>query len=110
MLKLVCNGTMCKCNSGTNFLQVGGKSLVSSDKKDILLEDSKPLGSFGICSILSKNQPVPCILALSPSWDNTSKIIEIENKKVLTEKSTLKCSVGGIIELVSVNSKIEVEE
>lgn len=22
MLKLVCNGTMCKCNSGTNFLQV----------------------------------------------------------------------------------------
>lgn len=100
MKKLICNGAMCSCSAGTNSLPVIGYSNISSYEKEILLEDSKPVGTFGICQILSQGgEPVPCTMALATRWNGVSKNMKINNKSPLLETSTLKCSVGGNIAL-----------
>lgn len=98
---------MCSCSAGANSLPVRGNSNIKSYGKEILLEDSKPVGTFGICQILSQGgQPVPCTMALATRWNGVSKNMKINNKSPLLETSTLKCSVGGNIALHNGTSNI----
>lgn len=110
MKKLICNGAMCSCSAGAKLLPVIGNSNIKSYGKEVLLEDSKPdgtFGTFGICQILSQGgQPVPCTMALAIRWNGVSKNMKINNKSPLLETSTLKCSVGGNIALHNGTSNI----
>lgn len=113
MKNLVCLGTQCKCNQGINSLPILGESKVSSNGTNILLNGSKIMGSFGICRVLSQKagNPVPCIIVTHfENWENTSKIIKINNKEPLLENSSLTCSNGGKITLIPNKAKIEVNE
>lgn len=111
-MKLVCLGTKCGCDNGIAILPVIGKSCVSAEQL-ILLDNSKIVGNFGICKILTQQSggnPVPCIKAIIPDWKEKCKIIEIEGKNPLLEKSYLECTVGGKITLIPNKSNIEVNE
>lgn len=113
MGKLVCAGTQCKCNKGTIRLPViGGERNFLSGGKPILLDNSKVVGSFGICQALSQKtgNPTPCVIATDYRWQDVSKGITVNGKKPLLEKSYLKCMNGGKIELVPLKSNIEVNE
>lgn len=113
MGKLICLGTQCKCDKGVTILSVvGGEQNFLSGKKSILLDNSKVVGSFGICQALSQKtgNPTPCVIATDFRWQDVSKSITVNGKKPLLEKSYLKCRNGGKIELAPLKSNIEVNE
>lgn len=59
-----------------------------------------PSATFGKCKLQpSSSGYLPCALAPAPKWDKPYDKTTVMGKKVLTEISQLKCTVGGIIKI-----------
>lgn len=103
----------CACDKAENPKQTA-KLLVTSHKKVVLNDqDGKffatevdktfdpPAATFGKCKLQpSSSGYLPCTLAPAPKWTKVYEKIDVLGNKVLTEISTLQCTIGGKIEIV----------
>nr|WP_294930322.1 PAAR-like protein [uncultured Flavobacterium sp.] len=103
----------CACNKAENPKQTA-KLLVTSHNKVVLNDqDGKffateadktfdpPASTFGKCKLQpSSNGYLPCTLAPAPKWSKVYEKTQVLRNKVLTEISTLQCTIGGKIEIV----------
>ncbi|MEP7092473.1 MAG: PAAR-like protein, partial [Flavobacterium sp.] len=109
----VVHGAECACNQAENPKQTA-KLVVTSHKKVILNDEEgkffateadktfdPPAATFGKCKLQpSSNRYLPCTLAPAPKWSKVYEKTQVFGKKVLTELSTLQCTIGGKIEVV----------
>ncbi|KAF2328458.1 PAAR-like protein [Flavobacterium nitrogenifigens] len=109
----VVHGGLCCCNKAENPKQTA-KLLVTSHNKVIYNgEEGKftatevdktfdpAAATFGKCTLKpSSGGNQPCALAPAPKWTKVYDKTSIFGNKVLTEISTLQCTVGGKIEVV----------
>ncbi|WP_136668421.1 PAAR-like protein [Flavobacterium sp. H122] len=71
-----------------------GKFAATEDDKQL----NPPSATFGKCTLKpSSSGNQPCALAPAPKWEKPYDKTTVMGKKVLTEISHLKCTVGGII-------------
>lgn len=103
----------CACDKAENPKQTA-KLLVTSHNKVVLNDqDGKffateadktfdpPASTFGKCKLQpSSNGYLPCTLAPAPKWSKVYEKTQVLGNKVLTEISTLQCTIGGKIEIV----------
>lgn len=111
MKKLVWDKAKCFCNKGGSKLSLAPScSLFSSKDGNVLLANSLPVGTFGICQILTQQtgNPTPCVPAFTV-WQNLSDNINVLGIKPLTQDSQILCSIGGKITLIEVRSDVEVK-
>ncbi|KQB37499.1 DUF4280 domain-containing protein [Flavobacterium aquidurense] len=93
-----------KCDKGTtpSFLQVTSQDFSKADDKLIATEEDKKANEnirpFGSCKLkyyqTCNPQPI--------NWQNTASKDTINEFKILTEKSTCLCSIGGKISIDNV--------
>jgi len=96
------SGAMLTCNKGTipspftgtlgMMRSINGKTIGTEGDK-IPFVNIKP---FGICTILTKTVPIPCVPAPT-FWQKVSEGVSVNGQKVLLEDSCIKCAVGGKI-------------
>lgn len=98
----------CACDKAENPKQTA-KLLVTSHNKVVLNDqDGKffateadktfdpPASTFGKCKLQpSSNGYLPCTLAPAPKWSKVYEKTQVLGNKVLTEISTLQCTIGG---------------
>ncbi len=103
----------CACDKAENPKQTA-KLLVNSHNKVVLNDqDGKffateidktfdpSVATFGKCKLQpSSNGYLQCTLAPAPKWTKVYEKTEVLGNKVLTEISTLQCTIGGKIEIV----------
>jgi hypothetical protein len=103
----------CACDKAENPKQTA-KLLVTSHNKVVLNDqDGKffatevdktfdpPAATFGKCKLQpSSSGYLPCTLAPAPKWTKVYEKTQVLGNKVLTEISTLQCTIGGKIEIV----------
>lgn len=105
MSSFVKSNSLCKCSVGTipqvimvdNKVQISGVGIIC--KKDIVKVP------FGLClnQLSPQGNPLPCNLKIIGEWDKIENRINIEP---ITSESKLKCTFGGIIELVNINEHV----
>lgn len=103
----------CACDKAENPKQTA-KLLVNSHNKVVLNDqDGKffateidktfdpSVATFGKCKLQpSSNGYLQCTLAPAPKWTKVYEKTQVLGNKVLTEISTLQCTIGGKIEIV----------
>ncbi|WP_262410574.1 PAAR-like protein [Flavobacterium johnsoniae] len=108
----VVHGGLCSCDKAENPKQTA-KLLVTSHNKVILNAEAGKFfateidktfdpaaATFGKCTLKpSSAGNQPCALAPAPKWTKVYDKTSIFGNKVLTEISTLQCTVGGKIEV-----------
>ena len=99
--ELVCNGALCRCDKGTapSPLQVSSNQSVWLQDKLVATSLDKLFVPFGTCA-LKNNQPcVPALLR----WQDVFELVEVlvPGCHPLLEKSTIACTVGGKVSVVS---------
>ncbi|ABQ04226.1 PAAR-like protein [Flavobacterium johnsoniae] len=108
----VVHGSLCSCDKAENPKQTA-KLLVTSHNKVILNAEAGKFfateidktfdpaaATFGKCTLKpSSGGNQPCALAPAPKWTKVYDKTSIFGNKVLTEISTLQCTVGGKIEV-----------
>jgi murein DD-endopeptidase MepM/ murein hydrolase activator NlpD len=108
----VVHGGLCSCDKAENPKQTA-KLLVTSHNKVILNAEAGKFfateidktfdpaaATFGKCTLKpSSGGNQPCALAPAPKWTKVYDKTSIFGNKVLTEISTLRCTVGGKIEV-----------
>ena len=98
------------CDKGTTTsqLKVTSQNFCKANDKLIATEQDKEgevnVPNFGKCSI-TKNNCSPAIT----QWEQTSAKDTVNNYKILTDKSTCQCTVGGKI-IVQTKGHAEVHE
>jgi len=109
----VVNGALCACDKAENPNQTA-KLLVTSHSRVILNAEAgkffateidktfdPPCPTFGKCKLKpSSGGYLPCSLSPAPKWTKVFDKTQVFGNKVLTEISTLQCTVGGKIEVV----------
>lgn len=108
----VVHGATCVCNKAEDITKeakievTSHKKLVinDSDGKFAVTEDDKtispPTATYGKCTLKpSSSGNMPCAPAFGPKWDKTYDKKIVSGKTVLTEISTLQCTVGGTISI-----------
>ena len=104
-LEYVVSGALLQCNQGTlptpfqgtsnTHITISG-SIVATEMDKVTGANIKP---FGICQMLSKSNPVPCVPAPT-LWQNTYPV-KVKGGKTLLYKSCINCTVGGKIEFMT---------
>jgi len=108
----VVHGALCNCDKAENPKQTA-KLLVTSHNKVILNAEAgkyfateadktfdPAVATFGKCTLKpTSSGNLPCALSPAPKWTKTFEKTKIYGKTVLTEISTLQCTVGGKIEV-----------
>lgn len=100
MLQKITESALIVCNKGAkpSQLKVTSQNFCKADHKLIATEQDKQaetnIPGFGICSV-TRGKCNPAIV----KWNNTTEKDELNNYKILTEKSTCNCSVGGEISI-----------
>lgn len=108
----VVHGATCVCNKAEDptkeakIVVTSHKKLVinDSDGKFAVTEDDKtmdpPAATYGKCTLKpSSSGNMPCAPAFGPKWDKTYDKKVVSGKTVLTEISTLQCTVGGVVSI-----------
>jgi len=109
----VVHGALCACDKAENPNQTA-KLLVTSHSRVILNAEAgkffateidktfdPPGPTFGKCKLKpSSGGYLPCSLSPAPKWTKVFDKTQVFGNKVLTEISTLQCTVGGKIEVV----------
>ncbi len=120
MSSLVCMGAMCKCSFGaapSTLVVTPESKTVVSVKPAATIMDNVPLKNimpFGMCSSIANPvvasataaalgvlTPMPCIPVTVSPWLSGSMTVLIGNKPALTDKDTLMCAYGGVIEITN---------
>ncbi|MFS4432206.1 DUF4280 domain-containing protein [Chryseobacterium sp. S90] len=102
MPQIITEKASISCDKGASpsSLMVTSNCFYKADGKLIATEEDKKteinIGSFGICSV-TKIKCIPVIAI----WENTAKGTCINNHKILTDKSTCHCAIGGKISVVN---------
>ncbi|MYY27261.1 PAAR-like protein [Elizabethkingia anophelis] len=90
------------CDKGISpsILKVTNNSFYKIENKTIATELDKDSGinisTFGICSVTK----IACCPAIT-KWENIAKNSSVNNYKILTDKSSCQCVVGGKISVLS---------
>ncbi|TWF45693.1 uncharacterized protein DUF4280 [Chitinophaga polysaccharea] len=98
MAQKITESALLQCDKGTTpaqlkvdsqqFFYVAGKLVATAEDK----KGMKNIPAFGMCTITRKNcTPAPI------AWQDTSQKDDINDMKLLTEKSSCMCSQGGKI-------------
>jgi hypothetical protein len=104
-LEYVVNGALMSCDQGTipvpiivtsNAMARAGGMPMATDADKVAMANIPP---FGICRILTKSTPVPCVPALI-QWQSTKSDINLNKCKPLMSNSCATCSVGGKVEFL----------
>jgi hypothetical protein len=102
--KYIPSGVFLKCNQGS----IPGQLTVLPSQVTLYGEpwatdlDAKPMVNvmpFGICQLLSKSNPVPCVPATMMWQKALEGGLQVNGAKPLLETSELPCSVGGTIKI-----------
>lgn len=98
----VVSGALLSCNKGTiptpftgtmgMLRSINGKTIATESDK-IPMVNIKP---FGICTVLTKTVPIPCIPAPT-FWQKANKGVKANGQKVLMKNSCIQCAIGGKI-------------
>lgn len=105
--KCVCNQSVDQQNAN---LQVTSHSIIVLNDQEGKLAATEadksftpPMATFGKC--LKKPMPgggyYDCALTPAPKWDKTYESTQVMGKNTLTEISKLKCTMGGVISIVT---------
>ena len=116
---VVCEGATCTCDQGDapSTLVVTSQEVVEIDGMmvatvaDCVTETNVP--SFGTCTILTaeaEGVTTPCVPVPAGEWEPGSEVQTIDEMAVLTQASTLTCSIGGEITITEPNNEIEQTE
>ena len=104
-LEYVVTGALLQCNQGTIPTPFQGTSnchitisgsMVTTEMDMTPMANIKP---FGICQMLSKTNPVPC-MPVPTAWQNTYPV-KVKGGKTLLFKSCMNCGVGGKMEFMT---------
>lgn len=103
----------CACDKAENPKQTAKLLVTSHDKVVLNDQDGKffatevdktfdpPAATFGKCKLQpSSSGYLPCTLSPAPKWTKVYEKTQVLGNKVLTEISTLQCTIGGKIEIV----------
>ena len=103
MPQIITNTAELSCNQGTakSNLTVTSQDFVTIEDKSIATEGDKQANvnimPFGQCKLKpSTSGYLPCMPA-PIKWEQTAEKDTINDLKILTEKSTCQCAVGGKI-------------
>uniref|UniRef100_UPI00262644F9 DUF4280 domain-containing protein n=1 Tax=uncultured Cytophaga sp. TaxID=160238 RepID=UPI00262644F9 len=100
---LICEGALCECAGGSAKVKlkvtshkkayINGDKLVATEK-DVTFDSP---GNFGTCSFMTSpyNTCAPSV----QKWLQPYNDIEVENNKVITDKSEMMCTTGGKIKI-----------
>lgn len=104
-LEYVVNGALMSCNQGTvpqpiivtsNLLTNAAAMLIATEADKVAMANIPP---FGICQILTKSNPVPCMPALV-QWLETKTDVNVNFHHPLMSNSCAMCSIGGKVEFL----------
>jgi len=114
MAKQVCSLAMLKCDKGVapgTFMVTPEKMVNTSSQSAANIMDHIPMKNimpFGMCTSSSnpavaaaQGAPVPCIPVTTSPWSPGAKTVEIKGQPALNDTSTLKCMMGGTIEVTN---------
>lgn len=112
MAKLVVNNSQMRCSQGTGIsaISVSSQNMVAITGELVGTEEDKVgmvnIPSFGTCRCSSHHPP--CI-PQPQSWQQTTKLDNINGMKKLTEQSFCMCAKGGKISFIDTGSNTFVE-
>lgn len=106
----VVHGGTCVCDKAVDPSKEA-EIVVTKNTKLVINEDDKkfavteedttmkpPTATFGKCKLKPSNSDyLPCSPAFMPKWEKAYDKKTVEGKKILTELSTLQCTIGGKI-------------
>ena len=106
----VVHGGTCVCDKAVDPSKEA-EIVVTKNTKLVINEDDKkfavteedttmkpPTATFGKCKLKPSNSDyLPCAPAFMPKWEKAYDKKTVEGKKILTELSTLQCTIGGKI-------------
>lgn len=96
------SGAMLSCSQGTvptpftgtmGMMRMINGKVIGTEGDKIPMVNIKP---FGICQVLTKTIPVPCVPAPT-FWQKTNKGVTANGQKVLMNNSCIQCAIGGKI-------------
>ncbi|QDU61956.1 hypothetical protein Pan216_28220 [Planctomycetes bacterium Pan216] len=106
MSQIVCHLDQCVCTFGTvpqplmattqTFRTINGSPVATINDGKALVN----IISFGTCTKLTAQNngvPTPCMPVIPAPWTPGSTVDKVNGIPVLTQPSTLTCSVGGMI-------------
>jgi muramidase (phage lysozyme) len=108
----VVNGGTCVCNKAQD-VNKEAEIVVSKNSKLIINDDAKKFAAteedikmkpasstFGKCILQpTSSDYLACMPAFLPKWEKAYNKKTVDGKKILTELSTLQCTIGGKIEI-----------
>jgi len=99
--EFVCHGAPCRCDKGStpSPLQVTSHSFVWLQDTLQATSFDKTFVPFGTCALQNNQSCVPALL----EWEAVFDLVTVEpvGCHPLLEKSTIRCSVGGVVSILS---------